>query len=848
MKKILLSLLSLTFAVGLAVGIFGAQKITANGSNENTTNTTMFMPATRLEFYDLNSPQAICYKDGYLIITEYHKNEETGVETNKLIVYDPSKESYEVNISPTLMNVTCVAKYNDYLLLLIDSAIFTLPLDDISGTPFDTGVRVGKSFSVYDNVVVTNTSSGIQKYTISENNGNLTFSKFEEKAVTDVLSCLLTASGDFYYFVSGTGLIKREPDGGEEVIVYKSVPEIDIAPSHMAELGNFVYFTTPSGLYKVKKEKNSELIKVVAVSEDGGLGTLSSPAGITVKDGKLLVADTSLNCIQEIDPSVDKFTQFAVTTESTADYRLTNNASSMTMSENYLYCLDNATMRDGETEPIKRIVKISLDDRNKTYEKIDLTPVYENNPDVKDIKYAASDTHVLISDGKSVILYEQVKGSPITLKKVFEYKKRATAVYYLDNDFYLANYYIDVYNANAAFTQIYKIQLPSTENELTEITVSPITENEENLDFSKDVPGIPVDMTVDIFGNVYVATQNLETNPTEYRIHSYYNGKTISTNILTELPYGIEADFAGYVYALYSNSVIKKYDFTTTAITSTEYKVNAVGGFIVKDINLNYRNEKAYFLSDACIIVTTDENLDIQHLSRISADSVKPTELKTTQQFITVDKHAKLFKVTINDYITESGHTYFKTIEPISNPNIEKIYLVIAEIENDYYLISYSQKFTALVKKSSVQANSSTSLVPVENYEILGITVENANNEKQVVSNNVKYFSRPIFDNNYNIGSFEKGATVYKTLKVSFNGKTFILVSDENGSAIGYVPEGYLTNVILTSGTVKTETSTAVFENASQRKKNVLMIMIIAFTLTASALFLEFKILFKKPE
>ena len=842
LKRLFILILSLTFTVFLSVGVLCVNSFNVKGAT-NETKTTMFMPASRLEFYELNSPQAICYQDGYLIISEYHKDPITNVETNKLIVYNPTKDSYEVNLSPTLINVTCVAKYENYLLLLIDSAIFTLPLNNLTGTPTDTGIRVGKSFSVNKNAVVTNTSSGIYKYNMVDDGTALKFTKIDENFVTGVLSCLLASNGDFYYFVSGTGLIQRKPDGGE-TIIYNSVPELDIAPSYMAEIGNFVYFTTPSGLYKVEKKENSELIKIIPVSTDGGLGSFNAPAGITVKDGKLLVADTSLNCIQEIDPSTDYFTQFAVTTESTADYRLTNDATNLSLSENYVYALDDATVDD--TAKRKRIVKISLDKTNKTYEKIDLSSVYAENPNVTDILYCASDTHVLIADGEKVNLYEQVSGKPITLNKVFSYDKRATAVYYLDGDFYFTNYYIDVYNANAAFTQIYKIQLPTTDNELNKITLSTITVNESNLDFSKAITGYPIDMTVDIFGNVYVVTKNSELSPTEYKIHRYYGSTAVSTNVITEKPLGIETDFAGNVYALFTSNAIKKYSFNNV-ITTEDFTVNT-GGLAIKDLTLNYRSNVSYFLSNACILTTTDDVLGVQNLSRISADSVKPKELQQTQQFITVDKNAKLFKVTIGDYIIDGGKKYFKTIEPISNPNTERIYLIIADVDNDYYLISYSNKFTALVKKSSVQVNSSTSLVPPENYQILGIKVQMLNNETRIVSNDVKLFSRPIFDENYETTTITKSTAVLMKKVVTFNDKTFILVADSNDVLLGYLPNGYLVEEILTTTTTETSTKNTVFDNGERRVRNVLMVMIIAFTLTATALLLEYKLLFKKGD
>ena len=43
----------------------------------------------------------------------------------------------------------------------------------------------------------------------------------------------------------------------------------------------------------------------------------------------------------------------------------------------------------------------------------------------------------------------------------------------------------------------------------------------------------------------------------------------------------------------------------------------------------------------------------------MSADSVNETTLQLTEQFITVDENAKLFKVKIGDYVVENGGHMF---------------------------------------------------------------------------------------------------------------------------------------------------------------------------------------------
>ena len=63
-----------------------------------------------------------------------------------------------------------------------------------------------------------------------------------------------------------------------------------------------------------------------------------------------------MNTVQEVDVTNCKFTTFAITTESTADYRLTKNASHLELSDNYVYALDNAETITESEKPKKRIV------------------------------------------------------------------------------------------------------------------------------------------------------------------------------------------------------------------------------------------------------------------------------------------------------------------------------------------------------------------------------------------------------------------------------------------------------------------------------------------------------------
>ena len=54
LKRLFILILSLTFTVFLSVGVLSVKSFNVKGAT-NETNTTMFMPASRLEFYELKA-------------------------------------------------------------------------------------------------------------------------------------------------------------------------------------------------------------------------------------------------------------------------------------------------------------------------------------------------------------------------------------------------------------------------------------------------------------------------------------------------------------------------------------------------------------------------------------------------------------------------------------------------------------------------------------------------------------------------------------------------------------------------------------------------------------------------
>lgn len=824
MKKI--CILIATFIITLFVGIITINNNVAFSSTK--LNTESFLPASFIEFYDLNSPEDIYYKDGYLIIAEYVEGQ-NNTNKSRLVIYDPTTKTYVTNDTINY-SISNIAMFDEFVLILMNSRIYYLNLSSLSQTPIDTQVFC-TSFSVNGTTLITTLSSTINSYTLGNDNGNLTISNHSEiKDAFEPSNVMLSSNGYIYYTVNSKELRLIDTTFTE-----RTVTTLDKTIVNLTEYGDYIYFTASDGIYKILKNTPNTITKIFDVSNQTTLGYVVDPTGITVTDNSILVADKKLNCVQEISPTTDKFTTFAITTESTCDYRLTASAENLVLSENYIYALDNTF------ENKKRIVKTSIDNTQKIYKKIDLTAFYNNYEGFEVISFTASDDMLLINyksttqtETKYYLgLYKQIDGQVITLKKVYEIENSSvSSLFYLSKEFY----YTDKYNAFDAkdYININKITYTTTENDTPTIKTTKVTKNTE-------IEGVLIDATIDVFGNYYLI---YSLNNTSYLIR-YYNGtKTlpvaIDYNVLNT-----KTDFNGNVYVLDDNNRIHKYvyDFTNKTFDETAYEINVrINGLTCKDFELNYQNDCFYALSEACILKSSDNTLQIEHLKSISANDVELKSITTDLKFIQVNQTAKMFKVSVDDFIVDGNNKYFKNIEAISNPNTTKIYLVISELEN-YYLISYSPSFYALVRKSSVEADAT--LITNENYAKNNITIKDNNGEIKYITNDTATYSRAIVDEKIEVGTACKNNKVYLLKTITFNNKTIALISNnENLTPTGYILQGYLKDEIENPNTLISQEIIVIKDNSSRKVSNVLSILAIALAVTVAMLILEKKLLF----
>ncbi len=840
MKCKILKTLLVSLVLSLFAGLFGINFNTVYANNQNELKTKFYLPSSPIEFYDLTSPVAITYLNGNYAFSEYYDDKENNEnDVNSLIVYNATTKTYtKIKDTNSIVNISCIALYENFLFYVSRSEIYYVDITDLSKTPVNTGIYAATYISINGNAIITNTSSSINVYELAtvNNEPTLTFrySILAESFIgyiDDGKNIYYQNANGFYYYSIDTSTIYE---------IFKGENKSAIS---LTGVNNKLYYTTTDGLYELEKGENITPKLILVVNSNASLlGSIKTPQGVTSKDGKLLIADNSLNCVQEFSLETNSFTNFAITTESTANYRLTSDASSIFLSENYLYALDKTTLDNSQNA--KRLLKKSIDNESE-YTRIDLSFLYENNPDYNIVDFACSNDHILLYDGTNLTLYKQAETG---LESVYTIKNEAvTSVNYLDGNFYYTHTAKSV-ELTHDYTKIYQITLPNETNNLTEITSQQLT-------ISEEVKGVVAKMTVDVFGNIYLLYKD-SVEATQYKLARFYANTLNSQMILdfgdTVNPLSINCDFAGNVYVLLDNNTVNKYvlDNETELYVKQQFDINLAGGTTVKDFCLSYKSDSVYYLSNACILKNDDNLLNVSNLNLISAENVNEKAISSNVSFLTIKKNAKIFKIQLNDYKTIDGKKYFNNIVPITELNTSKCYPIIAEIDSDYYLVSYTDNIVALVRKTSVSSEHNSgadaTIIDKQNYASYGISETTFNSESQVITNTDYLFAKPICNQNYQLNSIEKGTTVYKIKEYSFNNRKFTLVSlSENGEPYGYIPSGYLTNSIEYKNEAYTEQTLTIGVNSKKTVLDALMIILIAFTITATALFIEYKLLFK---
>ena len=200
-----------------------------------------------------------------------------------------------------------------------------MDINDLTKAPINTGIFSSTYISVNGNAVITNTNNSIKVYELSTVDNAPTFTFRYSIMVESFIGYIDDGKNIFYQNANVFYYYSIENNTVYEIFKGENKSAISLTSTN-----NNLYYTTTDGLYELEKGENKTPKLLLSVDQTAtSLGSIKTPQGVFIRDGKLLIADNSLNCVQEFDLETNAFTNFAITTESTANYRLTSDASNI---------------------------------------------------------------------------------------------------------------------------------------------------------------------------------------------------------------------------------------------------------------------------------------------------------------------------------------------------------------------------------------------------------------------------------------------------------------------------------------------------------------------------------------
>lgn len=563
-----------------------------------------FLPVDNMQYKGLNYPIDVYSDDDVTAIASGNQ---------KLTVYYNGKYTELENF----IAIKQVKKLDDTNLLVSDNG--TVYSINLTGTLIKTPLTSsdgkfigGKDFDINQNYLVTSfgTTALIYKRTGNEFNviKTLTVGTDTPVAINQNNQIFFINNKLQLCMILATNIEERE-----ETFLSNSVP------SKMVADDNFVYFLTVSKTTVNKLSINEKVVTELTVEEEPNydLGNLKSVSGINFKGQNLLLTDTELDAVQEFKIKEDQlvFTGFAIASGKTAYNRTSKNAVSIEYYNNNVAVLDENKLLITKTETENPYDRSNF----KNYTKIDT------------FKGTMPNT---IAIGKDTVLlsynHEKNNGylkmlnlSDGTLSDridVFNYVIQE--ICYQSGNYYVL--LIRLEGVTHKETLVYK--LSETDRQLSEKVLTS--------DFNATA------MTVDVFGNIYLADSNGKI--CFYEKSNKYSEKAIGTikNIKK-----MSTDLGGVLFVL--SDGISYYDgntFKSSSITPPETSDK------IKSFSMSFENKNVYLLYNGKEYVCKTKALDNLSLSEVTVSNkdfitTSNTTKQDTLKIATVDKSANVYSV-----------------------------------------------------------------------------------------------------------------------------------------------------------------------------------------------------------
>lgn len=799
---ILISVLIVLLLPSSGAGAFAAlasAKITESVSAKTGTGletgdipTDIFLPTTYLQYYKLNEPYAICrYEEEggiYVAVSHagaivfYKYNAETGEEQFK---------SVTLNDAPSSVGASSIAKYKNFLIFTQWSKICYVDVSDFDSVDTSAQIKTAypcsNSFSVFGDTMTVTTTEGIVYYDLSvSEEGNLVFTEKTginyHYETNNPLSVLNSKDGKTYYYSpDAKAIVEYTPATRTSGIVAENLEGVKSIAENSDANDNSLYFSSNNGVFAITaRGASAPIIPLAIVSTDGekDLGKLWNPKGICIVDDKLWVVDSdnfdkenSINAIQEIDIATGEFTDFAITTNSKAVNRLTENAQDIVIDGDKIYALDD-----------RRIVVINNiggGAKERTYNGINLDSAVDN--------FCVSGDYIAYTTGNSAY------SAKITVAKICRGEDENDPILTLDkleiSGSTLANIRIDDIAAMDGI--FYFFGTRTTHPILYSLDLNAETLKVNELHTFDGITGSGSRITIDPFNSIYFSVQVTGG----YELYGLENGKLTSfSKVITDKKLlSLQTDLDGKVYALYEGNLVECYvggEKVLSKTITTSKNLGSIKPAVAMCLSCDSRY--AYFIFEGLILRSGERaGLNISTPYTINIPSDFSMRFSKDELYGKMRKGAKLFEIKASELSSE-----FFAFKRFAIENGFDDYAV-KDLGGKYYLILKAGR-AAIARKTDFLSDTAFGITSLDTtgYAITDFRV----------------YALPVLKKLYvsdcSVKKYEKIGIIGE---ITFNGDDYFVVKTDDGE--GLIPKTFVKDLYLS------ESEYSALENAYVYKK-----------------------------
>lgn len=799
---ILISVLTVLLLPSSGAGAFAAlasAKITESVSAKTGTGletgdipTDIFLPTTYLQYYKLNEPYAICrYEEEggtYVAVSHagaivfYKYNAETGEEQFK---------SVTLNDAPSSVGASSIAKYKNFLIFTQWSKICYVDVSDFDSVDTSAQIKTAypcsNSFSVFGDTMTVTTTEGIVYYDLSvSEEGNLVFTEKTginyHYETNNPLSVLNSKDGKTYYYSpDAKAIVEYTPATRTSRIVAENLEGVKSIAENSDANDNSLYFSSNNGVFAITaRGASAPIIPLAIVAADGekDLGKLWNPKGICIVDDKLWVVDSdnfdkenSINAIQEIDIATGGFTDFAITTNSKAVNRLTENAQDIVIDGDKIYALDD-----------RRIVVINNiggGAKERTYNGINLDSAVDN--------FCVSGDYIAYTTGNSAY------SAKITVAKICRGEDENDPILTLDkleiSGSTLANIRIDDIAAMDGI--FYFFGTRTTHPILYSLDLNAETLKVNELHTFDGITGSGSRITIDPFNSIYFSVQVTGG----YELYGLENGKLTSfSKVITDKKLlSLQTDLDGKIYALYEGNLVECYvggEKVLSKTITTSKNLGSIKPAVAMCLSCDSRY--AYFIFEGLILRSGESaGLNISTPYTINIPSDFSMRFSKDELYGKMRKGAKLFEIKASELSSE-----FFAFKRFAIENGFDDYAV-KDLGGKYYLILKAGR-AAIARKTDFLSDTTFGITSLDTtgYAITDFRV----------------YALPVLKKHYvsdcSVKKYEKIGIIGE---ITFNGDDYFVVKTDDGE--GLIPKTFVKDLYLS------ESEYSALENAYVYKK-----------------------------